>query len=431
MNRLLTLILFLLIQNTFAQSNLYSWLLNTTGITGKYYEVIGGVPTGQILDTGSPPDVQTVCYSNDSIWIECSGLAEIMGPYYNPGVPTDQHYTWRFPKNPSQQTGARTVCPNVFAIGVLINGVPVYGNSNAFSYSSSSNSNVNNGQHIWNVDAWYGESMAIDTAYGGHPQQQGAYHSHATPHRMYSDPSSVHSPLIGWAFDGYPIYGPFAYTNPLDSTGGLTRMISSYQLRNITQRHSLPDGTILSANQYGPDVSMNFPLGMYIEDYEYISGLGNLDEYNGRFCITPEFPNGTYVYFVASNTDRSPRFPYYIGSHYYGVVDTANLNPTHVFTIPAGSNCLSTGIPHIENLTFSIYPNPLQTGETLRLKSATSNIGLTSAINIYNMTGQQIFSSGNIILAEENTLELNAPVGVYQAEVIIGQNRSFTRLLIQ
>lgn len=72
-------------------------------------------------------------------------------------------------------------------------------------------------------------------------------------------------------------------------------MKSSYRLRNITQRHTLPDGTQLNSSLYGPDVSAQFPLGAYMEDYEFVENLGDLDRSNGRFVVTPEYPNGTYV----------------------------------------------------------------------------------------------------------------------------------------
>ena len=69
--------------------------------------------------------------------------------------------------------------------------------------------------------------------------------------------------------------------------GGVKRMRSSYQTRRLTQRTSLSDGTQLTASQYGPDISDQFPLGAYAEDYEYVAGSGDLDEDNGRFTVTP------------------------------------------------------------------------------------------------------------------------------------------------
>ncbi len=64
-----------------------------------------------------------------------------------------------------------------------------------------------------------------------------------------------------------------------------------------------------------------FPLGSFLDDYIFVNGAGDLDEYNGRWCVTPEFPKGTYAYFVTTDSTGSPAFPYTIGSFkYYGTI---------------------------------------------------------------------------------------------------------------
>jgi hypothetical protein len=68
-------------------------------------------------------------------------------------------------------------------------------------------------------------------------------------------------------------------------------------------------------------------LGYYAEDYEYVKGLGDLDEHNGRFAVTPEYPNGTYAYYVTINADGSSAYPYTLGPTYYGVVATEDIGP--------------------------------------------------------------------------------------------------------
>ena len=47
------------------------------------------------------------------------------------------------------------------------------------------------------------------------------------------------------------------------------------------------------------------PMGAFTQDYEYVEGLGDLDECNGRIGVTPEFPEGIYYYVV---TDDFPFF---------------------------------------------------------------------------------------------------------------------------
>ncbi len=46
----------------------------------------------------------------------------------------------------------------------------------------------------------------------GHPQQTGVYHYHKYPSCVkspFADDGKQHSPIIGFAFDGFPVYGPY------------------------------------------------------------------------------------------------------------------------------------------------------------------------------------------------------------------------------
>ena len=70
--------------------------------------------------------------------------------------------------------------------------------------------------------------------------------------------------MIGYAFDGFPIYGPFGYTNANDSSSAIKRMITGYKARNITVRQTLASGQTLTSSQYGPAVNSTWPLGKQI-----------------------------------------------------------------------------------------------------------------------------------------------------------------------
>ncbi|MBL0017661.1 MAG: YHYH protein [Bacteroidetes bacterium] len=74
--------------------------------------------------------------------------------------------------------------PTTFTVSVLINGIPAFGNGDATSWSGRSQTNTNQGQQVWNVVHWYGEAL-FWTPLFAHHQQDGAYHSHATPHRLH------------------------------------------------------------------------------------------------------------------------------------------------------------------------------------------------------------------------------------------------------
>ena len=65
-------------------------------------------------------------------------------------------------------------------------------------------------------------------------------------------------------------------------------------------------------------VSEGYLLGDLVSDYIYDSSVGTLDEYNGRFAVTPEYPNGTYAYFMTEDSSGNPTYPYAIGPKMYG-----------------------------------------------------------------------------------------------------------------
>jgi hypothetical protein len=52
-----------------------------------------------------------------------------------------------------------------------------------------------------------------------------------------------------------------------------------------------------------------YPLGFFVNDWNYTAD-GDLDEYNGRFCKTPEYPNGVYAYFCTINASNSSEIPF-------------------------------------------------------------------------------------------------------------------------
>ena len=80
----------------------------------------------------------------------------------------------------------------------------------------------------------------------------------------------------------------------------------------------------MSSTYYGPPIEPSpYPLGSFLEDYEWLSANGDLDEYNGRWCVTPEYPAGIYAYFVTINSRYSPAFPYTLNKYFYGVVSSS------------------------------------------------------------------------------------------------------------
>jgi hypothetical protein len=230
------------------------------------------------------------------------------------------------------------------------------------------------GQGVWNRDAIVAERAGFDCA-KGHPAM-GNYHHHQNPSAfnldlvvlstvcdiyaadaLYVINSTEHSPLVGYAYDGFPIYGAYGYANA-DGTGGVVRIKSGYQLRNITTRTQYADGTTVTA---GPAVSTTYPLGRYREDYEFVAHPGMedyLDEHNGRFCVTPEYPNGTYAYFCTVDANHNSAYPYAVGPTFYGTKVAARVNTITEAVTTYTPNAVAE--IQIENVNVNTYPNPVQ-----------------------------------------------------------------------
>ena len=144
-----------------------------------------------------------------------------------------------------------------------------------------------------------------------------------------------HSPIIGWAFDGNPIYGPYGYSDPTNQSSNVVKLNSSYRLKSSLVQSDTNPNPVRTA---GPALSDD-SAGKFIEDYEYSFGLGDLDQYNGRFCKTPDFPEGRYCYFTTiDNTEEGNAiFPYVIGPSFNSIVDSWNLNKDSIQqNIPTG-----------------------------------------------------------------------------------------------
>ena len=282
-------------------------------------------------------------------------------------------------------------------IGVTLPGILIYGPANDWYVPGSSGT-------TWHYDATQVLINGEDQ-YGGSPDADGKYHyrdskfitANAWGNFGYftsnlngylSTDNSGHSKLIGWAADGYPIYGPLGYANPTNALSGAIRMTSSYAasstgygrptkqtvtvtadtisgntitvsstfglnpgMRITNNNGGLPSGSIwilncglhtavgpseytaginqilLSTNvtiTTGAVMDVEFLPGAFIEDYSY-TGSGSLDIFNGRYCVTPEFPAGTYAYFASQDYGSNPIYPYFVGSSFYGSrsIDTA------------------------------------------------------------------------------------------------------------
>ena len=246
-------------------------------------------------------NVNKIQYSSQYVYVSASGIPSYtIGPWpSNPTVASNQNYTFQFPRVPMVNTGNK-ISTSLGNIAILTNGIGVF--------------NANDAMNImgWSRNAFFFEGSTFDSC-RGHPQQSGVYHVHIMPNCLFNATDSTkHSPLIGYSFDGFPIYGPFGYSNSSSSSSSIKRMLSSYNLRNITSRTTLADGT----PQTGPTINSTYPMGAFIDDFQYVVGYGDLDSYNGRFTVTPEYPSGTYAYFFSTDNSSVSTYPYTLGKIY-------------------------------------------------------------------------------------------------------------------
>ena len=369
-----------------AQTNpvITSWLQNNT-LTGTYY--VSGNPVA--IPNNILVNCQKVEYSPSNVYVTTTGVpAYPTGPFLdgNPSNATNQNAIFKFPLNPAQNTGSATATTGG-NIGVFINGVALFDYRDGVSWNAATNALCGGpgnppcpggpGANLpWNRDAIPAERAGFDCS-KAHPAM-GNYHHHQNPsafklditvisticsvydaNGLYSIDSAKHSPFIGYAYDGFPIYGAYGFKNA-NGTGGIARIKSSYQLRSITTRTSSPSGATVTA---GPVVSATYPLGYFREDYEFISHAGQddyLDVHNGRFCITPEYPAGIYCYFATVDNKWNSAYPYVVGPTFYGVYANRKVTSVTETTTTYSLVTNNTGMLKLKNETIdvNVFPNP-------------------------------------------------------------------------
>ncbi|MFN8309323.1 MAG: YHYH protein [Chitinophagales bacterium] len=383
-----------------------SWLQNTTGIVGRHYVAGNSTP---ITDTAHA-NVQSVKYSATSVYVTTQGIpAYITGPFQdgNPSLATAQNAIFQMPLNPTKNTGTpkATTLGN---IGIFINGVAMFDYRDGVSWKNSTSSLCGGpihppcqGDNVWNRDAVVAERAGFDCS-KAHPAM-GNYHHHQNPSAfnldlnvlsnvcdlyasdgLYRIDSTKHSPLIGFAYDGFPVYGAYAYKNA-DGSGGIVRMKSSYSLRNITTRTTYADGSSVTA---GPPVNATYPLGYFREDYQYNTTSAAtpdyLDDHNGRFCVTPEYPAGTYCYFATVDEHWNSAYPYLVGPTFYGVWanrSVTSITETVTTYVPSSPNGIET---NAEALNIRVFPNPASDVVAIQVGTlARKNLKL----ELYDITG--------------------------------------------
>jgi len=421
-------------QMAIAQTNpaILSWLQNTS-IMGRHY--VNGNSTA--IQDAVLANTQKVQYSTNWVYVSTHGIPTyVTGPFLdgNPSLASDQNAIFKISLNPTKNTGTPTNTTGG-NIGIFINGVALFDYRDGVSWNNAQNKLCGGpiqppcaGDQVWNRDAIVAERQGFDCA-KGHPAM-GNYHHHQNPSAfnldlnvvstvcnlyaadgLYMIDSTKHSPLIGFAYDGFPIYGAYAYKN-IDGTGGIVRMKSSYSLRSITSRTTYANGNSVTA---GPAVSTTYPLGYFREDYQYTAPTASdyLDEHNGRFCITPEYPNGIYCYFATVDENWNSAYPYAVGPTFYGVKNATKVTSITESVSTYTPAPLGIATNAISNLQINIFPNPASDLLAIQIGKAMQN---NINIALYDITGKLIKKD---IIYQGSTIGYFDTKTIYTGEYVI------------
>ena len=241
------------------------------------------------------------------------------------GIPN--HEVGTFPNNNNPNTIREinvnkrfTLCPEI----ISESGLKIVGPALAIAYAINSvkfdpgtagrcndlgECSLAQGQGNWNIEALGHDTFNFgDDMNHAHVQPNGAYHYHGMPELLVDflgDNQGM--TLVGWASDGFPVYARYGYSNTNDSNSTIKSLIPSYRLKLQPDSNRPMVLTSLAGGPGQGNTSPNTPIAMgaFTQDYEYVEGLGDLDQCNGRFGVTPEFPSGIYYYVV---TDDFPFF---------------------------------------------------------------------------------------------------------------------------
>lgn len=212
---------------------------------------------------------------------------------HNPHSMSPQSHEYKLPLKPVM---ADAPTPSAGEFGICANGVIMDAGTGEFWTAEVDR--VFGARSQWNYEALGGGiNLGLDH-HNAHVQGSGKYHYHGLPNGLVESQAEelgrdvmIH---IGWAFDGFPIYAGLGYAEPMDMTSERRALRSSYRLKE-GERPGRPDG---------PGGGYD---GTFGRDWVYVEGLGDLDECNGRFGVTPEHPEGTYYYIITEEFPSIPR----------------------------------------------------------------------------------------------------------------------------
>lgn len=238
--------------------------------------------TVSVADLPTTPQV-SITSDGEYRYITGNGLPNhAVGAFPNPHNPNEitvQSVDYRVPMSPSGAGSSSILGP----LGVAINGIKFDPGANEFWQGDRESG--------WQYEPLGGgRDLGVDCNFA-HVQPDGSYHYHGMPQGLLNAlGGGVQMFFVGYASDGYPIYAKYGYADPNDEASPVRIIVSSYKLKDGTR----PDGP---GGEYD---------GTFVQDFEFVPFLGDLDECNGRTGVTPDF-GMTYHYFLTDNFPYIPR----------------------------------------------------------------------------------------------------------------------------
>ena len=191
---------------------------------------------------------------------------------------TEQSYYYEISASP-----AFAAVPTQLAIGndngLMLNGVKIDLLAAACFGVGDGKTGCGNMNQPWRFDPMFAANGFRVDSHNAHVQPNGSYHYHGMPNAMFDADMPVESPVIGFAADGFPVFGSW-----FDDDGTIRKAQPSYKLR---------EGQRAAVAGYSTPTGVYD--GTYRDDYEYVADLGDLDECNGMQI------DGVYGYFITEH----------------------------------------------------------------------------------------------------------------------------------
>lgn len=183
-----------------------------------------------------------VCPTSDKRVIISNGIPDHDLEMSNDNEPCEINWVVEIPLNPSLENSKTEIAPRGI-IAMALNGVPTYGPME----SSDENAVETATGQVGGAGYWY-----------GHADGQNRWHVHS-PNMGEEFVSSTE--LLGYAMDGYPMYGPVDDDSVLDACNGVEDGNGNYQyhVRTLDQ----VDQSLEYCNGSSAETNWNYVLGCY------------------------------------------------------------------------------------------------------------------------------------------------------------------------